>query len=133
MSESVTRTINEENFELPQVAYGYATLATPEDISKETSGALCLLTNNGEPLLTGSGLSILTSEGRSGYTNPNLHRRIDNEAIIPAGTEYPFVVYDSEGIPYHQVATLAVWDRLHSTRTTQTFVHDEESEDCEIP
>ena len=50
---------------------------------------------------------------RIGFTNPNLHRRIDSETPEK----------------YH----IGVHDNMHSYRTVDTGGHDEESTTCEIP
>lgn len=55
-----------------------------------------------------------------GYTNPNLHRRIDPQ---PPTTSY-------EVAPKSYKLFIG---GKNSHRTTETFVHDEDSETCEIP
>ena len=74
-----------------------------------------------------------SSPSELGYTNPNLHRRIDLDPIIEPGQEYAFIYRDKDGVPYKQDITLSIWDGLHSYRTTETITHDEESTTCEIP
>lgn len=56
-----------------------------------------------------------------GFTNPNLHRRIDPQT--PAD---PKEVRPRE-------YTIGVYDGINSYRTTQIFYHDEESTTSEIP
>lgn len=53
---------------------------------------------------------------RIGFTNPNLHRRIETET-------------EAEQEKY----TIGVYDRQHSYRTVDYSTHDEESTTCEIP
>lgn len=48
-----------------------------------------------------------------GLTHPDLHRRLTDEEI--------------------QNTVIGVWDGVHSFRTVQEYVHDEESTTCEIP
>lgn len=108
---------------VPQVAYGRA---VPISID--------IWTDNHGPLLTDNGYIILKNEDlENRYTNPDLHRRINLEAKIPQGSNYVLVLYDEHRNPYPQTVDIGVWDRLHSTRITQTFIHDEESETSEIP
>lgn len=108
---------------VPTVAYGRAVPLSTE-----------LYTDWHSLLLTDSGVSIVTNrEAERRYTDPDLHRRIDLEAQGEPGVKYKLVVYDAEGNPYPQVSQLAVWDYMHSTRTIETFIHDEDSETCEIP
>lgn len=57
-----------------------------------------------------------------GYTNPNLHRRIDPKDP-EEGSE--------ETRPRDYI--IGIYDGLHSIRRTETFYHDEESTTCEIP
>ena len=76
---------------------------------------------------------IVMNKPDFGYTNPNLHRRIDQDPVIEPGSDYPFVPYDKDGNPYKQHVTIGVWDGVKSYRTTETFTHDEDSTTCEIP
>jgi len=56
-----------------------------------------------------------------GFTNPNLHRRVDElEPTDPAEVK-------------PRTYQLGVWDRLNSYRTECVYYHDEESTTCEIP
>lgn len=118
--------------DIARTARGIAKLATPEDIAKEQIVEL-LASDVGLILATDSGVPIGLNAPGFGYTNPNLHRRIDNDPEYIPGVHYPFVVYDENGVPYRQETVLGVWDGLNSYRTTTTFTHDEESETCEIP
>lgn len=140
-----------------RTARGVARLATEEEIAKEESYYF-LATDTELFLLTDSGDNIVPNTGDFGYTSPNLHRRIDNDPVMPPVSVYPFVNYresgyfyatdsedllvtDSEQIlitnafakPFKQRVVLGVWDGVHSYRTTETFTHDEESTTCEIP
>ena len=54
-----------------------------------------------------------------GFTDPNLHRRID-----PSHPEE-----ETADRKY----TLGIYDGIHSYRTVEKFHHDEESTTCEIP
>ena len=119
-------------YPLPKTAYGMIVPATPEEIAREDS-LYPLCTDTDLLLVTDWGDTIARNTGELGYTNPNLHRRIDQDVIIPPGSDYPFVIYDKDGNAYKQAVTIGVWDRIHSYRTTETFIHDEESETCEIP
>lgn len=56
-----------------------------------------------------------------GYTNLNLHRRID-----PQQPEDP-----REALP--RSYSMGVYDGINSYRTTTIYYHDEESTTCEIP
>ncbi len=80
-----------ENY--PQTAQGQAKLATEEDITKDEIG----------------------------ITDPNLHRRIDDEATP---------LHPGEVVP--DSYTLSVGS-VNSYRTTDHHVHDEESSNSEIP
>lgn len=121
--------------QFPTTAYGLATVASPEEIAKERIGILePLLSDTGLELLTDSGLFIGLNVGlKLGYTNPNLHRRIDNEKMAEPGSDYGLVIYDEQGNPYRQSVKIGVWDGIRSYRTTTTYLHDEESTTCEIP
>lgn len=55
----------------------------------------------------------------NGYTNPNLHRRIDPSL--------------QEGEVAEREYIIGVYDSIHSTRYTKLNYHDEESTTCEIP
>ena len=117
---------------IPVTAHGAARLATPEEIAREQVEHY--LANDSEDYLLSDILDYLIPNVPDfGYTNPNLHRRIDDEAIAPFGSNYTFVVYDPEGNPYRQSVKLGIWDGINSYRTTTTYIHDEESETCEIP
>lgn len=110
--------------EIPQLTIGFA---RPLDIQN-------LLTDEGLDLLTDTEVEICVNKDvELRYTNPNLHRRIDQEAEIPPGSDYKLVVYDAEGNPYKQHVKLGVLDGMNSYRVTETFIHDEESTTCEIP
>ena len=56
-----------------------------------------------------------------GFTNPNLHRRVD-----------PHPPTDLKEVRARNY-TIGVYDKLNSYRTTEIFYHDEESTTCEIP
>ncbi len=56
-----------------------------------------------------------------GFTNPNLHRRIDVQ---------PPTDPSQVGLTQY---TLGVYDKLNSYRITRKEYHDEESTTCEIP
>lgn len=56
-----------------------------------------------------------------GFTNPNLHRRVD-----------PQTPSDPKEVAPRKY-TIGVYDKLHSYRTTEITYHDEESTTCEIP
>lgn len=113
-------------------ARGLAQPATEEEIAKEDSKYF-LATDGGSFMLSDLGDSLVPNTPDFGYTHTNLHRRIDDDPIIPAGSNYPFVVYDKYGNPYKQSVKIGVWDGLNSYRTTTTYTHDEESTTCEIP
>ena len=57
-----------------------------------------------------------------GFTNPNLHRRIDPQQPAPGSGEVAPKDY-----------IIGVYDGLHSYRTEIINTHDEESTTCEIP
>ena len=67
-----------------------------------------------------------------GYTNPNLHIRIDQDPDIPVGSDYPFVHYRPDGTAYDQHVVVGTYG-LECYRTTTTYIHDEESDEDEIP
>lgn len=117
---------------VPETAHGAAELATEEELKKETT-PYYLASDDGLILLIDSGEALQPDTDGLGYTNPNLHRRIDVDAFVPQGSSYPFVHYDSEGRPFDQSIVVGVWDGVHSYRTTTTYTHDEESTTCEIP
>ena len=118
--------------QVPATAHGAARLATAEEIAREQ--VQYYLANDSEDyLLTDIENFLVPNVPDFGYTNPNLHRRIDNEMIAPPGSNYSFVVYDSEGNAYPQTVKLGIWDGRNSYRTTITHTHDEESTTCEIP
>lgn len=60
-----------------------------------------------------------------GYTNPNLHRRVDPQE--PKKADNPL---NQEVAPRDYQLDI---QNVHSYRTTKINVHDEESTDCEIP
>lgn len=113
-------------------AKGLARYATEQEIAREEVQYF-LSTDGYDFLLTDSGESLVLNIHELGYTNPNLHRRIDQEIEVPSGTSYPFVEYDAAGNAYRQTVKLGIWDGIHSYRTTTTYTHDEESTTCEIP
>lgn len=117
---------------LPKTAKGIARLATAEDIAKEDSKYV-LAADNDSILLSDVDDILIPNLPDFGYTHPNLHRRIDLEAVGSSETDYPFMPRDKDGIPYNQNIVIGVWDGLHSYRTTETYTHDEESTTCEIP
>lgn len=118
--------------EFPRTALGVIRPATPEEIAKEEfNRSIC--TDNGQLLTTDSGLQIIMNVPEFGFTNPDLHRRIDNDPEIPQGSDYPFEKYDEEGNAYPQSVSIGVWDGVNSYRTTTTYTHDEESTTVEIP
>ena len=57
-----------------------------------------------------------------GFTNPNLHRRLDIHQP-PEGSE--------EVAPRDY--TVGVYDAIHSTRMTEIHYHSEDSETSEVP
>lgn len=118
--------------QVPATAHGVARPATPEETEREQL-AHFLATDSEAYLMTDSEYFLVPNVPNYGYTNPNLHRRIDDETTAPIGSNYPFVVYDDQGVPYPQSVKIGVWDGLHSYRTTTTYTHDEESTTCEIP
>lgn len=118
--------------QFPKTAQGLAKLATEEEIAKEDS-FWPLASDEGLLLSTDSGIIIVRNVGEMGYTHPNLHRRIYPDVAVPPFSNYPFVKYREDGIAYPQYTTIGVWDGRNSYRTTTTFIHDEESETCEIP
>lgn len=106
--------------------------ATPQEIERENRWRF-LASDSGFILATDSGIPIALNLPEFGYTNPDLHRRIDNDPEYIPGVHYPFVKYDENGIPYKQDVVIGVWDGVNSYRTTTSYVHDEESTTCEIP
>ena len=69
--------------DVPATAHGVAKPVTPEERAKDEVG----------------------------YTNPNLHRRIDLDmSRVPIGSDYPFIHYREDGTPYPQDVTLGLWD-----------------------
>lgn len=119
-------------YKIATTARGLARPATEEEIAREDSKYF-ISTDLGDLLTTDLGDVIIPNTPDFGYTNPDLHRRIDQDALIPSGSDYTFVEYDADGIPYKQQVKIGVWDGVHSYRTTETFTHDEESTTCEIP
>lgn len=80
-----------ENY--PQTAQGEAKLATEQDLEKDVNG----------------------------ITNPNLHRRIDNQDTPKEDKEIESDTY------------IVSVNAVNSFRTTKHTVHDEESDESEIP
>lgn len=119
-------------YAIPKVARGLIKPATPEEIAKEDS-FFPLCSDLGLILVTDTGNVIIRNTGEMGYTNLNLHRRIVHDPEIPAGSSYSFVKYREDGTAYPQDVKIGVWDSRYSYRTTTTYMHDEESETCEIP
>lgn len=119
-------------YAIPHTARGIIRPATPEEIAKEDS-LYPLCTDAGDILITDFGSIIIRNTGEMGFTNPNLHRRINQNPEIPVGSNYAFVKYREDGTAYPQHVTIGVWDGMYSYRTTTTYAHDEESETCEIP
>ena len=120
--------------DIARTAKGKIRPATPEEIARETvqyyivvDSGFYLVPDDDEDSL------FIPNIGELGFTNPNLHRRIDQDAIVPPGSDYKFVHYDKNGNPYKQKVSIGVWDGVHSYRTTQTYTHDEESTTVEIP
>lgn len=116
----------------PKTAHGVARLATPEEIQREDA-FYPLAADDGSLLATDEGAIILYNSGEMGFTNPDLHRRIDQDPVVPVGSDYTFVRYREDGTAYPQHVVIGVWDGVNSYRTTTTYIHDEESETCEIP
>lgn len=117
---------------VPTTAHGVAKLATPGELEKEQLN--CIITTDAGDILTAdSGDVLLGDVLGTGFTNPNLHRRVDDEAIFEPDVDYPFSPRDPNGNPYKQSVVFGVWDRINSYRTTTTYEHDEESTTCEIP
>lgn len=56
-----------------------------------------------------------------GFTHPNLHRRMETTDT-----------YKGEGELQPRKYTLGLYG-VCSIRTTETFIHDEDSQDCETP
>lgn len=120
--------------EIAKTARGKARPAGPEEIAKEQLFISYLLVDSGFALMSDSDQIFRPNIDDWGYTNPNLHRRIVQDAEIPPGSNYTMVHYDEEGNPYKQhIDAIGVWDGVNSYRTTRTFTHDEESTTCEIP
>lgn len=117
---------------IPRVARGLIRPATPEEIAKEDS-FFPLCSDLGFILTTDTGSVIIRNTGEMGFTNLNLHRRIVHNPDIPVGSDYTFVKYREDGTAYPQDVKIGVWDSMYSYRTTTTYMHDEESETCEIP
>ena len=146
--------------EIPKTAQGLATLASEEDIKKENY--ICgIAADNGACLLTDSRI-LLVPNVELGFTNPNLHRRIDPDIDIAIDSNYPFVYYKDakveveniltqesvnvltqqsehleapvlhHGEAYSQSIQIGVWGN-ESYRTTTMYIHDEDSTTCEIP
>jgi len=120
------------DYDITKTAHGIAKLATPEEIARE-DGTYCLAADNGSVLATDSGVELIMNVPEFGYTNPDLHRRIDDDPVFDPDVDYPFSPRDEHGVPYKQSVVLGVWDGIHSYRTTTTYTHDEESTTCEIP
>lgn len=80
--------------EFPKTAHGTAVPASEEDLVRDAHG----------------------------FTNPNLHRRIDPKTPEPGSQEVAPRDY-----------VLGVYDGVHSYRTETIHYHDEESTTCEIP
>ena len=118
--------------DVPSTAHGSARLATDDEIAREQVDHY-LATDSEDYMMSDPLDFLIPNVPDFGYTNPNLHRRIDNEMIAPPGSDYSFVVYDAAGNAYPQSVKLGIWDGIHSYRTTNTYTHDEESETCEIP
>ena len=82
------------SMEIPKTAHGVAVPATEEELAKDAHG----------------------------FTNPNLHRRIDPHAHAQGSEEVAPRDY-----------LIGVYDGLHSYRTETIHYHDEESTTSEIP
>ena len=117
---------------VPTTSHGVAKLATPEETEREKSRYF-LGTDTGLLIVTDSGIPIVMNIPDMGYTNPNLHRRLDLDPVYVPGVHYPFVKYNDDGVPFKQTAKFGTWDGINSYRTTTTYTHDEESTTCEIP
>ena len=161
--------------DFPKTAQGAALLATSEDLIQEgydwylANGTYDWYLVTTPDQYHPTSLEITVDSGEHwvpniefGYTNPNLHRRIDQDYSIPADSNYLLARYqdynkhlvdirtpenknivteDSEpllgpyiehGDAYKQTFQIGVWG-YNSYRTTQTYIHDEESTTCEIP
>ena len=121
--------------EISRTARGVIRPATPEEIAREQldENPHFIATDLGLTITTDSGDAILMNVPDFGFTNPDLHRRVDQDPEIPVGSDYPFIKYDNEGNAYKQDIVIGVWDGINSYRTTSTYTHDEESTTCEIP
>lgn len=82
------------SIEFPKTAHGTAVPASEEDLQRDEHG----------------------------FTNPNLHRRVDPQQPAPDSGEVAPRSY-----------MLGVYDGLHSYRTETIYTHDEESTTSEIP
>lgn len=65
--------------------------------------------------------SVEEQKDKFGYTNPNLHRRVDASADHISANE-----------PLPRSYELGIYN-VNSYRTVTRHTHDEESETCEIP
>lgn len=68
----------------------------------------------------GQGQAVLYTGEETSFTNPDLHRRIDNEVVLPIPHTAP------------NTYTLSI-QGVNSYRTTEQHFHDEESTTSEIP
>lgn len=118
--------------DIAKTAKGLIRPATPDEIAREDSKYV-ISSDSGLVLVTDDYQVFVPNTPDFGYTNPNLHRRLDPDAVAPEGSDYKFVHYDKDGRPYKQKVTIGVWDGVHSYRTTTTYTHDEESTTSEIP
>ena len=118
--------------DIPTTARGIMKPASPDDIAIEND-RMIFATDDGFVLVTNSGEGLIVNRAPSGFTNPNLHRRIDDDPVYKPGVHYDMVHYNEEGEPYKQSIVIGVWDGINSYRTTTTYIHDEESTTCEIP
>jgi hypothetical protein len=88
------------------------------------------------------------------YTNPDLHRRIDDRnprdveeiltdtnLLLLTDWREPFqsverfllVLYDTDGTAFPQQSKVGILDGHHSYRVVEAIIHDEESTTSEIP
>ena len=118
--------------DIVRTARGVAKIATPQEVEIENQ-RMFLTTDTGLLLVTDSYDQLCANRMPFGFTNPDLHRRIDNDPTYVPGKNYSMVHYDSDGNPYPQSVVIGVWDGINSYRTTTTYIHDEESTTCEIP
>ena len=91
--------------EVAKTAYGRARLATDEEVARETIEYFLAEDYESLYLVTDSEELLLSNAGQFGYTDPNLHRRIDNEEPVEIfdptvdRSDYLLAKYGSTGEP----------------------------------